>query len=106
MKSRSSRLKSATVCGFRGTTLGASPCPGRRRSLGACAGAVGANGNGGGWRGNGVKCLHAHVGDALVRGRAANAIGHVVLEKLARDGVETDGNSECWRACAQPRSRA
>ena len=28
----------------------------------------GANGNGGGWRGNGVKCLHAHVGDALVRG--------------------------------------
>ena len=66
----------------------------------------GANGNGGGWRGNGVKCLHAHVGDALVRGRAANAIGHVVLEKLARDGVETDGNSECWRACAQPRSRA
>ena len=67
----------------------------------------GANGNeSGGWRGNGVKCLHAHVGDALVRGRAANAIGHVVLEKLARDGVETDGNSECWRACAQPRSRA
>ena len=61
---------------------------------------------GGGWRGNGGKCLHAHVGDALVRGRAANAIGHVVLEKLARDGVETDGNSECWRACAQPRSRA
>ena len=36
-----------------------------------------------------MKCLHAHVGDALVRGRAANAIGHVVLEKLARDGVET-----------------
>lgn len=64
----------------------------------------GANGNGGGWRGNGVKCLHAHVGDALVRGRAVNAIGHVVLEKLERDGVETDGTAECWRACAEPHS--
>ena len=69
----------------------------------------GANGNeSGGWRGNGVKCLHAHVGDALVRGRAANAIGHVVLEKLERDGLETDGTAECWRACAakEPPSRA
>lgn len=66
----------------------------------------GANGNGGGWRGNGVKCLHAHVGDALVRGRAVNAIGHVVLEKLERDGVETDGTAECWRACAEPPSRS
>ena len=66
----------------------------------------GANGNGGGGgRGNGVKCLHAHVGDALVRGRAANAIGHVVLEKLERDGVETNGTVECWRACAEPPSR-
>ena len=66
-----------------------------------------ANGNdGGGWRGNGVKCLHAHVGDALVRGRAVNAIGHVVLEKLERDGVETNGTAECWRACAEPPSRA
>ena len=64
-----------------------------------------ANGNGGGWRGNGVKCLHAHVGDALVRGRAVNAIGHVVLEKLERDGVETNGTAECWRACAEPPSR-
>ena len=66
----------------------------------------GANGNGGGWRGNGVKCLHAHVGDALVRGRAANAIGHVVFEKLERDGLETNGTAECWRACAEPPSRA
>ena len=61
--------------------------------------------DGGGWRGNGVKCMHAHVGDALVRGRAANAIGHVVLEKLARDGVETNGSAECWRACAKPTLR-
>ena len=52
-----------------------------------------------------MKCLHAHVGDALVRGRAVNAIGHVVLEKLERDGVETDGTAECWRACAEPPSR-
>ena len=64
------------------------------------------DGGRGGWRGNGVKCLHAHVGDALVRGRAANAIGHVVLEKLARDGVETNGNAECWRACVESRSCA
>mmetsp|Transcript_478 Transcript_478/g.1843 ORF Transcript_478/g.1843 Transcript_478/m.1843 type:complete len:526 (+) Transcript_478:818-2395(+) len=47
LKSKSRRSIKETVCGLRGTTLGASPCPGRRRSLGACGIAVGANGNGG-----------------------------------------------------------
>ena len=54
----------------------------------------------GGWRGNRVKCLHAQLGDALVRGERANPVGGLVLRRLVELGVETTGSAECWRECA------
>ena len=54
----------------------------------------------GGWRGNRVKCLHAQLGDALVRGERANPVGGLVLRRLEELGVETTGSAECWRECA------
>ena len=53
-----------------------------------------------GWRGNRVKCLHARLGDALVRGEGANPVGGLVLRRLKELGVETEGSAECWRECA------
>ena len=54
----------------------------------------------GGWRGNRVKCLHAQLGDALVRGERANPVGGLVMRRLVELGVETTGSAECWRECA------
>jgi len=48
-----------------------------------------------------VKCLHAHIADALVRGRGKNAVGAFALDVLlTRRGVDVDGTPECWRRCA------
>ena len=49
---------------------------------------------------NRVKCLHAQLGDALVRGEGANPVGGLVLRRLKELGVETEGSAECWRECA------
>jgi len=55
----------------------------------------------GGWRGNRVKCLHAHVGDYLVRGAFANPVGDLVLRRLQDQGVQINGTETCWRECAK-----
>jgi hypothetical protein len=55
-----------------------------------------------GWRGNLVKCLHAQLGDRLVRGASANPVGDLVLRRLEELGVSTGGTEECWRECAPP----
>jgi hypothetical protein len=55
-----------------------------------------------GWRGNLVKCLHAQLGDRLVRGEQANPVGGVVLRRLEELGVPVAGTDECWRECAPP----
>jgi len=44
-----------------------------------------------------VKCLHAQVGDELVRG--ANAIGKQVLADLEARGVDVTGNDRCCDHC-------
>eukprot|EP00903_Cladosiphon_okamuranus_P016122 g14878.t1 len=46
-----------------------------------------------------AKCLHAHVADALMRGRDANAIGRSTLELLEARGVRTDGGDRCSEQC-------
>lgn len=46
-----------------------------------------------------AKCLHAHVADALMRGRDANAIGRLTLEVLEARSVPTDGGSRCSEQC-------
>ena len=46
-----------------------------------------------------AKCLHAHVADALMRGRGANAIGRQTLELLEARGVQTDGGDRCREQC-------
>lgn len=46
-----------------------------------------------------AKCLHAHVADALMRGRGANAIGRSTLELLEERGVRTDGGDRCSEQC-------
>ncbi|CAM9603549.1 unnamed protein product [Ectocarpus fasciculatus] len=46
-----------------------------------------------------AKCLHAHVADALMRGRSANAIGRATLELLEARGVRTDGGDRCSEQC-------
>ena len=60
----------------------------------------------GGWRGNLVKCLHAQLGDRLVRGADANPVGDLVLRRLEALGVPTQGTDECWRECAVPTQTA
>lgn len=65
----------------------------------------GGGGGGGGWRGNLVKCLHAQLGDRLVRGASANPVGDLVLRRLEELGVPTKGTEECWRECA-PRTQS
>lgn len=62
---------------------------------------VSLRGDTGGWRGNRVKCLHAHLGDRLVRGADANPIGEMVLRRLRREGAPAEGTDECWRECAR-----
>ena len=62
---------------------------------------VSLRGDTGGWRGNRVKCLHAHLGDRLVRGAYANPVGEMVLRRLRRDGACVEGTNECWRECAR-----
>lgn len=52
----------------------------------------------GNWKGNRVKCLHAHVGDFLVRG-SLNPVGDLVLRNLRNKGVDISGTNECWREC-------
>ena len=54
----------------------------------------------GGWRGNRVKCLHAQLGDALVRGRTSQPRRRArhAAARGARGG--DDGFAECWRECA------
>lgn len=46
-----------------------------------------------------AKCLHAHVADALMRGRHVNAIGRATLELLEARGVRTDGGDRCSEQC-------
>ena len=46
-----------------------------------------------------AKCLHAHVADALMRGRGANAIGRATLELLEARGVPVDGGDRCSEQC-------
>ncbi|CAM9323675.1 unnamed protein product [Ectocarpus sp. 12 AP-2014] len=46
-----------------------------------------------------AKCLHAHVADALMRGRSANAIGRATLDLLEDRGVRTDGGERCSEQC-------
>ena len=62
---------------------------------------VSLRGDTGGWRGNRVKCLHAHLGDRLVRGSAANPVGEMVLRRVRREGTPAEGSDECWRECAR-----
>jgi len=47
-----------------------------------------------------VKCLHAQIADALVRGRGKNAVGALALDALVERGVSVDGTETCWRRCA------
>ena len=47
-----------------------------------------------------VKCLHAQIADALVRGRGKNAVGALALDALVERGVAVDGTETCWRRCA------
>eukprot|EP00596_Hydrurales_sp_CCMP1899_P000823 CAMPEP_0119034520 /NCGR_PEP_ID=MMETSP1177-20130426/1503_1 /TAXON_ID=2985 /ORGANISM="Ochromonas sp, Strain CCMP1899" /LENGTH=309 /DNA_ID=CAMNT_0006991999 /DNA_START=160 /DNA_END=1089 /DNA_ORIENTATION=+ len=44
-----------------------------------------------------VKCLHAHIGDHMIRGD--NLIGEVALEKLTERGVDVKGCGDCWQQC-------
>lgn len=46
-----------------------------------------------------AKCLHAHVADALMRGREKNAIGKQTLGLLALRGMQTDGGDRCREQC-------
>lgn len=46
-----------------------------------------------------AKCLHAHVADALMRGRGANAIGRATLDLLESRGVNTSGGDRCFEQC-------
>lgn len=46
-----------------------------------------------------AKCLHAHVADALMRGREANAIGRMTLEFLEGRGVASTGCDRCREQC-------
>ena len=52
-----------------------------------------------GWSGNRVKCLHAHVGDALVRGESENVVGALTLARLRESGVDVDGDDACFETC-------
>ena len=53
-----------------------------------------------------VKCLHAHVGDTLVRGRDSNPIGELVMARLQQLGVPLDGTDDCWKLCTgEPKRR-
>jgi hypothetical protein len=46
-----------------------------------------------------IKCLHAHVADALVRGCGKNPVGAAVLDALAEDGFAHDGIDGCEVEC-------
>lgn len=46
---------------------------------------------------SGLRCLHAHAADHLVRG--TNMIGRAVLEDLAERGVEVEGTDSCAEYC-------
>jgi len=46
-----------------------------------------------------IKCLHAQMADALVRGRKNNPIGARVLDDLEASGFDTTGDDECRRRC-------
>ncbi|CAM9767877.1 unnamed protein product [Discosporangium mesarthrocarpum] len=55
-----------------------------------------------------AKCLHAHVADALMRGRKRNAIGRATLELLERrlggeGGGGVEGNEVCCQQCDSTR---
>ena len=84
-----------------GNDASASEEPGKKGGVGGGGG----GGGGGGWRGNLVKCLHAQLGDRLVRGESANPVGDLVLRRLEDLGVSTQGTDDCWRECAPPSPR-
>jgi len=44
-----------------------------------------------------VKCLHAQLGDYLLRGD--NVIGEAIVSDLAQRGVGLDGIDECLQQC-------
>lgn len=46
-----------------------------------------------------VKCLHAHVADAIVRGEENNIIGSMTLQRLQKRGVPVTGCEECKAQC-------
>mmetsp|Transcript_96082 Transcript_96082/g.248950 ORF Transcript_96082/g.248950 Transcript_96082/m.248950 type:complete len:90 (-) Transcript_96082:25-294(-) len=45
-----------------------------------------------------VKCLHAHVGDELVRG-GGNLIAQQALRDIEDMGIRVDGTDECCDNC-------
>jgi hypothetical protein len=51
-----------------------------------------------------IKCLHAQLADALVRGRSKNPIGALVLDRLTERGVAISGSATCHEYCGEPRS--
>ena len=51
-----------------------------------------------------IKCLHAQLADALVRGRSKNPVGALVLDRLAERGVPVSGSAMCHKHCGDPRS--
>jgi len=51
-----------------------------------------------------VKCLHAQVADALVRGRSKNPVGALVLERLEESGMVISGTPTCHENCGAPRA--
>ena len=51
-----------------------------------------------------IKCLHAQLADALVRGRSKNPVGALVLDRLAERGVPVSGSASCHKHCGEPRS--
>ena len=59
-----------------------------------------------------VKCLHAHVADGLCRSSAEgvepNPIAELVLDQLAKNGLDTQGDDVCYQQCTTciPREEA
>ncbi len=45
-----------------------------------------------------VKCLHAHLGDYLLRGE--NEIGELIVKMLNEKNVDINGCDNCWQQCS------
>eukprot|EP00238_Polyblepharides_amylifera_P003474 CAMPEP_0196575404 /NCGR_PEP_ID=MMETSP1081-20130531/4892_1 /TAXON_ID=36882 /ORGANISM="Pyramimonas amylifera, Strain CCMP720" /LENGTH=266 /DNA_ID=CAMNT_0041893697 /DNA_START=21 /DNA_END=821 /DNA_ORIENTATION=+ len=53
---------------------------------------------------NEVKCLHAHLGDFLMRGEKSNPIGPLVVQLLEERGINSKGSETCWTECEPKQS--